>query len=293
VTAVVGLPQTTTRSTEDGVAIDASHDPAASGRRDLAIVVAHGFTGSWRRPAVRRVAALLSGSPVPERALSGQRGTDRTYGTDSTFGTDRTIDPEIGGVVSFDFRGHGRSGGVSTVGDLEVFDLQAMVAWARELGYARVATLGFSMGASVVVRHAGLYGRLDGGIAAVVAVSGPARWYYRGTPAMRRTHWVIERPVGRLVSRVALRTRISPAGWDPVPAPPHELAARIAPTPLLVVHGDADHYFPVEHGEQLFAAAREPKELWIEAGFGHAENAAPDELLRRIGGWLASAARPR
>jgi fermentation-respiration switch protein FrsA (DUF1100 family) len=71
---------------------------------------------------------------------------------------------------------------------------------------------------------------------------------------MRRTHWVIERPVGRLVSRVALRTRISPAGWDPVPAPPHELAPD-RPAPLLVVHGDADHYFPVEHGEQLFAAA--------------------------------------
>jgi pimeloyl-ACP methyl ester carboxylesterase len=190
VTALTGLPQTSTLRTEDGVAIDACHDPAASGGRDLAVVVAHGFTGSWRRPAVRRVAALLSG--------------------------------EVGGVVSFDFRGHGRSGGVSTVGDLEVLDLQAAVAWTRELGYARVATLGFSMGASVVVRHAGLYGRLDGGVVAVAAVSGPARWYYRGTPAMRRTHWVIERPVGRLVSRVALRTRISPAGWDPVPAPPHD-----------------------------------------------------------------------
>jgi fermentation-respiration switch protein FrsA (DUF1100 family) len=253
--AVIRLPQTTTLRTEDGVAIDACHDPAVSGRRDLAIVVAHGF------------AALLSGE----------------VGADG----------EVGGAVSFDFRGHGRSGGVSTVGDLEVLDLQAAVAWARELGYARVATLGFSMGASVVVRHAGLYGRLDGGVAAVAAVSGPARWYYRGTLAMRRAHWVIERPVGRLVGRVALRTRISPAGWDPVPAPPHELVARIAPTPLLVVHGDADHYFPVEHGEQLFAAAKEPKELWIEAGFGHAENAAPDELLRRIGGWLASASQPR
>ena len=61
---------------------------------------------------------------------------------------------------------------------------------------------------------------------------------------MRRTHWVIERPIGRLVSRVALRTRISAAGWNPVPEAPHELVARIAPVPLLVVHGDADHYFP-------------------------------------------------
>jgi fermentation-respiration switch protein FrsA (DUF1100 family) len=53
-----------------------------------------------------------------------------------------------------------------------------------------------------------------------------------------------------------------------------------------VVHGDADHYFPVEHAEQLFTAAAEPKELWLEPGFGHAENAATDELLRRIAGWL-------
>jgi len=247
---------TATLRAADGTPIEAHHDPSLVDT-DLAVVVAHGFTGSWRRPSVRRIASVFADAGI--------------------------------GVVSLDFRGHGASGGASTVGDAEVLDVEAAIGWARELGYTRVSTVGFSMGASVVVRHAGLHS----GVRAVVAVSGPSRWYYRGTPAMRRTHWVIERPVGRLVSRVALRTRISPAGWDPVPAPPHELAARITPAPLLVVHGDADHYFPVEHGEQLFAAAREPKELWIEAGFGHAENAAPDELLRRIGGWLASAARPR
>ena len=58
--------------------------------------------------------------------------------------------------------------------------------------------------------------------------------------------------------------------------------------PLLVVHGDADHYFPVEHAEQLFAAANEPKELWIEPGFGHAEAAVTPDLLDRIGRWLAA-----
>jgi fermentation-respiration switch protein FrsA (DUF1100 family) len=217
---------------------------------DLCFVVAHGFTGSWRRPAVRRVASVLASA---------------------------------GGVVGFDFRGHGRSGGHSTVGDREVLDLDAAAAWARGLGHARVATVGFSMGAAVVVRQAGLYG----GVSAVAAVSGPSRWYYRGTPPMRRAHWVIERRLGRLVSRVALGTRISPVGWDPLPEAPHEVAARIAPIPLLVVHGDADTYFPVEHAEKLYAAAGEPKELWIERGFGHAENAAPDDLVRRIGCWLA------
>src|SRR6185369_16808516 len=136
--------------------IDAAHD---RGPDELAVVVAHGFTGSWRRPAVRRVAELFA-----TRA----------------------------GVISFDFRGHGRSGGNSTVGDREVFDLQAAIDWARELGYARIATVGFSMGASIVVRHTGLH---RDETEAVVAVSGPSRWYYRGTVPMRRVHWVIERPL--------------------------------------------------------------------------------------------------
>jgi pimeloyl-ACP methyl ester carboxylesterase len=232
--------------TADGVRLDAAHDP---GPGDLAIVIAHGFTGTWRRPATRRVADVFS-----ERA----------------------------GVISFDFRGHGRSGGASTVGDREVLDVKAAVDWARELGYARMATVGFSMGASIVVRHAGLHS----GLSAVVAISGPSRWYYKGTVQMRRVHWIIEQPLGRLVSRMVLRTRISNGGWPVVPEPPDALVAHIAPVPLLVVHGDADHYFPVEHGERLYEAAAEPKELWLERGYGHAENAATPELLIRVRDWV-------
>src|SRR2546430_12325599 len=53
-------------------------------------------------------------------------------------------------------------------------------------------------------------------------------------------------------------------GWDPVPVPPAEAAALISPIPFLVVHGDADTYFPVDHAHELYEAAREPKELWLE-----------------------------
>jgi pimeloyl-ACP methyl ester carboxylesterase len=253
-------PTTTTRYAADGTSIDACHDPGPS--KELGIVVAHGFTGSWRRPAIRRVASVLS---------------------------------EHAGVVSFDFRGHGSSGGLSTVGHLEVLDVRAVVEWAAELGYARIATVGFSMGASVVVRHAGLrgddpaQGTDEPALAAVVAVSGPARWYYRGTTAMRRAHWVIERPMGRLLGRLAMGTRIAAEGWDPVPAAPHEVVGRISPVPLLIVHGDADHYFPIEHAEQLYAAAKDPKALWLEPGFGHAEAAASPDLLRRIADWVRTA----
>ena len=243
------IPKARTLVTTDGVAIDAVHLP---GDQDLAIVLAHGFTLHWQRPAVWKVATALN---------------------------------RMAGVITFDFRGHGRSGGTSTLGDREIHDVEVVVGYARELGYQRVATVGFSMGASIVLRHAALIGGTD----AVVSVSGPGRWYYRGTRSMRKVHWAVEHRLGRLVASTLLHTKISSGRWDPVPMPPADAAARIAPVPLLIVHGDLDGYFPVDHAEQLYAAAREPKELWIERGFGHAESAASPALLERIGGWVREA----
>jgi fermentation-respiration switch protein FrsA (DUF1100 family) len=236
--------------TDDGVPIEAVHLPQDS---DLAIVVAHGFTFSWQRPAVWRISTSLN---------------------------------RIAGVVSFDFRGHGRSGGLSTLGDRETRDLDVAVAYARELGYERIAAIGFSMGASVVLRYAGMVGGLD----AAVSVSGPGRWYYRGTERMRRVHFAAERRVGRLATRMLTNTRISSAPWDPTPMPPDEAAAQISPIPLLIVHGDKDLYFPVDHAQRLYDAAREPKELWLVPGLGHAESGCRPALVDRIGRWVAKAA---
>ncbi|MGW5353857.1 alpha/beta hydrolase family protein [Streptomyces sp. NPDC004031] len=243
--------------TSDGIAIEAEHRPAPGGAKDLAVVVAHGFTGALERPAVRRAAGVLGAE---------------------------------GGVVTFSFRGHGGSGGRSTVGDREVLDLDAAVGWARRMGYARVATVGFSMGGSVVLRHAGAgSGAGLRPVDAVVSVSSPARWYYRGTAPMRRVHWVITRPAGRLVSRVGLGTRIHTRDWDPVPRSPVESVPYIAPVPLLIVHGDRDTYFPLDHPLSLADAAGEGgAELWIERGFGHAENAADAALLGRVGAWITA-----
>ena len=240
---------TTTLVTQDGVPIDTVHLP---GPKDLAVVVAHGFTLSWQRGNVWRVANRFN---------------------------------QTAGVVTFDFRGHGRSGGLSTLGDREINDLDVAVAYARELGYQRIAAVGFSMGASVVLRHAGLIGGLD----AVVSVSGPGRWYYRGTERMRWVHRAVERRAGRYVTRRWLKTRISPDGWKLIPVSPAEAAAQISPVPLLIVHGDKDPYFPAEHARQLYMAAREPKELWLLPGMGHAESACSQDLVDRIARWVDEA----
>jgi pimeloyl-ACP methyl ester carboxylesterase len=247
----VHLKTQTELVTQDGERLVAVHVAGpAEPQRPLAVVVAHGFSGSIDKPAVRAIVDALS---------------------------------RHAGVVAFDFRGHGRSSGHSTLGDKEILDLDAAVRYARELGYADVVTCGWSMGGSVVLRHAGLHRDVD----AVVSVSAVSRWFYRGTVPMRRLHWAVESPIGRLVARHALKTRITGDGWPEIPESPVEVVGRIAPIPLLLVHGDADHYFPVEHPEALYAAANEPKELWLLEGFGHAENAATPELLERIGTHLA------
>jgi pimeloyl-ACP methyl ester carboxylesterase len=253
--------------TADGVRLYGMH--VTTGRRDgagpatdLALVIAHGFTVSIDRPHVRRVVARFA---------------------------------RAGAVVMVDQRGHGRSEGRTTAGDFEVLDVDAAVRWTRDAGYRRVATVGFSMGAAVVLRHAALSPTTTGlapvePVDAVAAVSAPSRWFIRDTTAMRRVHWLLETPTGRWVAEKALRTRVG-GGWGVPPEWPVAVVGRIAPTPLLLVHGDRDPYFGVEHGRALTAAAGPGAEYWEVAGFGHAEGALTPALVDRIAGWAAQAAR--
>ena len=243
--------------TADGLTLRAGlWAPEHAPRRGTAVVLAHGFSGHLGKPALQRVARRLA----------------------------RTVP-----VLAVEMRGHGRSEGRSTLGDREVLDVDAAVAAARAHGYDEVVTLGFSMGGSTVLRHAALIGgETLHGPDAVVAVSAPSRWYARETAPMRRLHWLVEARLGRAVARHGLRTRVSAAGWDPLPASPVQVVGAIAPVPLLLVHGDADPYFPVEHAHALAAAAGEPSELWLEEGLGHAETAVGDALLDRLAAHLPS-----
>ncbi|HEX7306183.1 alpha/beta hydrolase family protein [Lentzea sp.] len=231
----------------DGVRLWGVHHKGDNG---LAFVVGHGFTNNVTKPYVARVLARLA---------------------------------RRGGVVAFDFRGHGRSGGLSTVGADEVHDIEAAVRKARSLGYRKVATVGFSMGASIVLRHAALgETRPD----AVVSVSGPARWWSRETAPMRRVHWLLEQPHGKLAAR-AIGVRLG-GSWVQAPESPLEVVGRITPTPLLIVHGDLDHYFGVEHARSLHRASSGHGELWIEKGMRHAESASTPDLVDRMAAWTAA-----
>lgn len=237
--------------TTDGEVLTGVHVPGGAPEDPFAlgVVVAHGFTGHSETPGVL---AVIQG-----------------------------LTPYAGLVVP-ELRGHGRSTGVSTLGDREVHDVEAAVRAARAYGYRAVVSMGWSMGASAVIRHAAQMGGVD----AVVSVSATSRWFVRDTRPMRRVHRLVETRSGRLVTRWVLGTRVSPRPWEVIPEPPVAVVGRIAPTPLLLVHGDSDAYFTLEHPRALFEAAGEPRELWEVAGYGHAEAAADSALLSRLGSHL-------
>ena len=244
--------------TDDGVDLAGIVLPAvppASGR-PLTFVLAHGFTGSVERVPFRRVAGWLQ---------------------------------RFGEVRAVDFRGHGRSGGgSSTGGDPEVRDVDAAVAAARADGATAVVTVGLSMGGGAVLRQAALgRHRPD----AVVSVSAVSRWYVRDTAPMRRVHWLLETTAGRRLGSRLVGLRLDEPWLTPPPAPLQVVAA-IAPTPLLLVHGDRDEYFPLEHFRTLAQAAGPTATAWVVPGFGHAETGATAPLVERIGRWASATIDP-
>jgi pimeloyl-ACP methyl ester carboxylesterase len=246
-----------TLRTEDGVDLAGIVVPAAAtGSARMTFVLAHGFTGSVARPSFRRLAGWLS---------------------------------PFGEVRALDFRGHGGSGGgSSTGGDPEVHDVDAAVAAARADGAAAVVTVGLSMGGGVVLRQAALgRHRPD----AVVSVSAVSRWYVRDTRPMQRVHWLLETAAGRRLGARLVRLRLDEP-WLTVPPSPLQVVSAIAPTPVLLVHGDRDEYFPLEHFRTLVQAAGPTATAWVVPGFGHAESGATAPLVERIGRWASATIHP-
>jgi alpha-beta hydrolase superfamily lysophospholipase len=240
-----------------GIVVPAAVPPTAG--RPLVFVLAHGFTGSVTRAPLRRVAGWLS---------------------------------RFGEVRALDFRGHGSSGGgSSTGGDPEVRDVDAAVAAARAGsadGVPAVVTVGMSMGGGAVLRQAALGRHRPDGVVSVSAVS---RWYVRDTRPMQRVHWLLETTAGRRLGSRLVRLRLDEP-WLTPPSSPLQVVSGIAPTPLLLVHGDRDEYFPLEHFRTLAQAAGPTATAWVVPGFGHAESGTTAPLVERIGRWASATIHP-
>jgi len=213
----------------DGVRLHCSvYGPAEA---TVGVVFGHGFTGSGRNPKVIDLAQTFARAGFAFYAI--------------------------------DFRGHGGSEGVSSLGDDEVLDLEAVVAVARSR-HQFVVTMGASMGGFVALRHAALHGPLD----ATIAISSPA--HVDGDVLLRA------RFLAALASsyrgRKLLRYQGTRVGSFPKDvATAYELAPFISPTPVSIVHGLRDRYIPLSQAKALYERLREPRRLVVLDDFGHGE----------------------
>ena len=168
-------------------------------------------------------------------------------------------------VLIFNFRGTGASGG-----NLDILgwtrDLKAVLdyLWALpEVDRSRLSLWGFSGGAVVSVCVASQ----DERVSYIVACACPAKFSF---PEVDEPQSLIKhfRNLG------AIRDEAFPPsvpewfeGFREVS--PVKYVAKIAPRPLLLVHGSQDDIVPVTHAHEVYARAGEPKQLVIVDGAGH------------------------
>jgi alpha-beta hydrolase superfamily lysophospholipase len=167
-------------------------------------------------------------------------------------------------VTTYDARGHGRSGGVCTLGDLERHDVAAAVGLARSRDRSdRVVLVGASMGAISSLRYAAT----DDALAGLVTLSCPARWRLPRNPRAVLAALLTRTPAGRAVTSRYLGVTLARRWNDP--PPPLALAPQVR-APFAVLHGEADSFIPESDAHELYAAAHEPRRLDVVAGLGHA-----------------------
>ena len=163
------------------------------------------------------------------------------------------------GVLAFDWPGNGQSGGSIHWNEIERNALTAAADWlsARaDVDPARLGVLGFSFGGYVTAQVVPADPRF---IATVLEATPPSLEAY-----MDHAHnkWG---PLSRWSANAALR-RAGVSGEDIVPA---DTIARTSPRAVLFIGGDLDPIVPQEMVQQLYAAARAPKELLIVHGAQH------------------------
>lgn len=218
-----------------------------------AAVVAHGFAGSKDHESVTSLAEALC-----RRGLL---------------------------VLAHDGRGHGRSGGRCTLGDLERLDVAAVIAAAAE-DADRVVAVGASMGGIAALGHAADRGsRLSG----VVTVSIPAHWRLHRSARSVVMVGLTRSGLGRWAARRRLAVVLE-ARWGSPPSPA-ELTPMVR-APYAIVHGRDDRLIPWPAAVELYDRAPEPRWLDVVDGMGHAYDPASLRSVTRGVAWaLAHAER--
>lgn len=170
-------------------------------------------------------------------------------------------------VLLVDYRGYGLSDGEPSLAGA-MTDIQTGLDWLRASGRAGKGPLivyGQSLGASLatwVLAQPGNRGKAD----CYIEEAGFADYRAIVNDVMKRS-WLLW-PLRPLVLPF-INNRYAPV----------KVIGQLAPMPLLVVHSSEDEVVPFAHGQQLYAAAGQPK-LWLPVQGAHVQ-ATRQEAMRK------------
>jgi uncharacterized protein len=184
-------------------------------------------------------------------------------------------------VLLFDFRAHGESGGSRTsLGYHEQKDVVSALNFLRgrsEIDSKRLGIYGFSMGGATAILAAAKTKAFSAVVAdsAFTSLKDQARGAITGFYHLPAFPFL---PLAVLGYELYFQTSIDAV--SPVTA-----IAGLSPIPILIIAGEGDKLIPADNGRRLYAAAKEPKELWIipHAEHGGTLAAAGSEYEKRVG----------
>jgi len=182
-------------------------------------------------------------------------------------------------IVMIDLQAHGESPGEHiTVGHLEKHDVLAAVEFARQKHPQEpIGVLGVSLGGAAALLSSPL------GIDALVLESVYLNIndaVHNRVAAQLGPLSVI--PAELLLVQLAPRLGISPSRLRPI-----DHVSSVG-CPICLISGTEDRHTTAKETEQMFAAARQPKELWLVDGAAHVDlySASPEEYKKRVVGFL-------
>lgn len=227
-----------------------------------------------------RLRGWLLWPPGAERAVVvvHGRGQHRADPWTNSVGLARALAARGFATLLFDLRGHGESDGSRCyLGSREPLDVRGAVAFLRARGFAaaRIGIIGFSLGAVAAL----LAAADDDEIGAVVADSPFASLTDMLALELPRT----ARLPRQLVPYLALAARAF-VGLNVHAVNALDAIPRIAPRPLLLIHGEADEVIPLEHAQRLAALAGPGFRFWSVPGAGHvqAHNHDPERYVDEV-----------
>src|SRR5579883_281275 len=160
-------------------------------------------------------------------------------------------------VLAFEYYGHGAIGGVPvTLGYREKEDFLGALAYARQRApESHIGVLAYSMGAAIALLCAADHPEIE----AVIADSAFATHTSAVRYNLRRTLHVPPAPFLWVGDRL-LHLR---AGYRFHQVEPLRAIARLAPRPVLLIHGGRDTIVDPHDAALLYRAAQDSKTLWI------------------------------